>query len=309
MYRKDPDLKIPADNFVLSDEQAVEYEKCKNDIFYFAKYFNIISSNGIEPIKLQKHQIAIINDLLNPGENKQNNIFMLPRQTGKSTILALFGLWYTMFTPNICTGIIANKLCMAQEILLKMKTAYHMMPFWLQTGLDINRNGCWSAERICLANGSYIFTAGGGSPSSVRGKTVDLLLIDEFTCFSQKNQKDFMMSVFQCQTARKSSKMIICATPHGFDEFYELWRKSVNDVTSFKATKFDITECNPEIYNDEWIEKMINTYGELFFEQEYMCKFLGSKECDSANKIKSKEEQQKIIINKIKKLLDDLEQL
>lgn len=150
MYKNDPELRTTDDNIELSEDQILELKQCASDIFEFAKHFYIIGPDGEKPIELKPHQRKILNSFIN--SKKPNNIVLAYRQSGKTTLLALYGLWYAIFNPNKCVGILANKQAMSEEIFKKIKLAYHHLPLWMQPGLDITRkNNIWTKDRIAFS--------------------------------------------------------------------------------------------------------------------------------------------------------------
>lgn len=144
MYKNDPELRTIDDNIELSEDQILELKQCASDIFEFAKHFYIIGPDGEKPIELKPHQRKILNSFING--KKPNNIVLAYRQSGKSTLLALYGY------PNKCIGVLANKQAMSEEIFKKIKLAYHHLPLWMQPGLDITRkNNIWTKDRIAFS--------------------------------------------------------------------------------------------------------------------------------------------------------------
>lgn len=305
MYKNDPELRTTDDNIELSEDQIFELKQCASDIFEFAKHFYIIGPDGEKPIELKPHQRKILNSFING--KKPNNIVLAYRQSGKTTLLALYGLWYAIFNPNKCVGILANKQAMSEEIFKKIKLAYHHLPLWMQPGLDITcKNNIWTKDRIALANGSRLFAASAIS-SAICGKTIDLMIVDEFAYLSDDTADNFMKSIFPAQVNRLAAKMIIASSPHGMNHFYMLWQKALNNECSFEPIKITAMD-NPEMYNDaDWCKTMELKYGTKLVEQEFLCQFLSAEKPILTDEQKAARKRK--IIDKINELTKELTEL
>ena len=51
MLKKKKKLRGAGEQVAMTPEEKLEYRKCKNDVFYFAKYFTIIGPEGEEKMK------------------------------------------------------------------------------------------------------------------------------------------------------------------------------------------------------------------------------------------------------------------
>lgn len=192
---------------------------------------------------------------------------MQGRQSGKTTIATLYLTWLALFKQNKTIAVLANKEAQAMEIIARIKDAYINLPLWLQQGINRDMGG-WTKCQIGLDNGTKIFAAASSS-SSIRGKTVDYMLVDEFAHLDQNVAEDFMMSVFPTQASRKDARLILISTPKGMNHFYDIWMKAINGQNSFIPCKVQWNEI--EGRDDAWREQMIRDNGQVFFNQEYAC--------------------------------------
>lgn len=303
MYRRDPELRTIKDDIKLTYEQAVELKHCAADIIYFAKYCQIISANGQAPIQLKKYQIKVLRDLV--SNDKKNNILLMFRQSGKTTLLAIYALWYAMFNKDQTIGILANKCSQSYDLINRLKIMYHNLPLWLQTGLDLSREGgVWTKDSVRLANGSHIFAAAAYS-SAIRGKTINLMIVDEFAFLQPDSESDFMNTIFPTICSAHNSKLVLASSPHGMNSFYKIWQNAVNEKNNFKPTKITVFDDEEKMSDPNWLHDMEIKYGIMFSEQEFKCTFLDS----SINKEAKRKERRIAIINKINDLLIELSNL
>ena len=102
VYLGNPNLKKAGTPIQFTQEQINEWIKCKNDPIYFAmNYIKIISlDEGLVPFSMYDFQKEILRDF----HNNRFNIAKLPRQTGKSTTVVAYLLYYAIFydSVNIC---------------------------------------------------------------------------------------------------------------------------------------------------------------------------------------------------------------
>ena len=263
MFFNNEKLRGAGETVPMTEEEIKEYIKCRNSIFHFAKYFTIIGPAGEEKMKLRDYQEKIVKVICAKIPEKNNRIIMMGRQTGKTTIATLYILWYALFHKSKCIAVLANKASQAEEILLRIKNAYTELPMWLQQGLVK-----WNNGEITMENKTKIF-CGASSSSSVRGKSIDLLLVDEFAFIDDNMATKFMQSVFPTQAAKKDAMMMLISTPKGMNHFYDIWTKAVAGKNSFIPCKVQWYEV--EGRDEKWLQKQIQDNGEMFVNQEYKC--------------------------------------
>jgi hypothetical protein len=148
-----------------TQEQIIEFIKCKDDPVYFANnYVKIVTlDHGLQPFKC-----ILSGKVVNNFHNHRFNICKMPRQTGKSTTVVSFLLHYAVFNDNVNIGILANKAATARELLDRLQTAYENLPKWMQQGII-----SWNKGSLELENGSKILAAS-TSASAVRGMSFNI---------------------------------------------------------------------------------------------------------------------------------------
>lgn len=224
---------------------------------------------GMAPMVLRDYQKKELEVLEANVPGKNNRIIMQGRQTGKTTLATLYLLWLALFKKDKIIAILANMEAQALEILDRIKQAILMLPMWLQQGINPQRGG-WSARAVGFDNGTKIFAAASSS-SSIRGKTVDYMLVDEFAHLDAHVAIPFMNSVFPTQSSRSDAKLILISTPLGMNHFYDIWTKAVKGENNFIPCKIQWWEV--EGRDEKWKENIIrnNSDGAKYFAQEYAC--------------------------------------
>ncbi len=266
VYLGNPNLKKANTPIEFTQDQVLEFVRCKNDPVYFAKnYVKIVSlDEGLVPFKPYDFQEKLINNF---HENRFN-ICKMPRQTGKSTTCVSYLLHYAIFNDSVNIGILANKAATARELLGRLQTAYENLPKWMQQGIMV-----WNKGSLELENGSKILAAS-TSASAVRGMSFNILFLDEFAFVPNHVADSFFASVYPTITSGKSTKVIIVSTPHGMNHFYRLWHDAEKAKNEYIPTDVHWSEVPGR--DEKWKAQTIANTSEQQFKIEFECEFLGS---------------------------------
>jgi len=266
VYLGNPLLKKANTPIEFTQEQILEFVKCKQDPVYFAKnYVKIVTlDKGLQPFAMYPFQEKLVNNF----HNHRFNICKMPRQTGKSTTVVSFLLHYAVFNDNVNIGILANKAATARELLDRLQTAYENLPKWMQQGII-----AWNKGSLELENGSKILAAS-TSASAVRGMSFNILFLDEFAFVPNHIADSFFASVYPTITSGKSTKVIIVSTPHGMNHFYRMWHDAERGKNEYVFTDVHWSEVPGR--DAEWKKQTIANTSEQQFKVEFECEFLGS---------------------------------
>ena len=278
VYLGNPNLKKANTPIEFTEEQVIEFLKCKDDPVYFAnKYIKIVS---LDEGLTQFHPYDFQEKLINNFHENRFNICKMPRQTGKSTTVVSYLLHYAVFNDSVNIGILANKAATARELLGRLQTAYENLPKWMQQGII-----AWNKGSMELENGSKILAAS-TSASAVRGMSFNILFLDEFAFVPNHVADSFFASVYPTITSGKNTKVIIVSTPHGMNHFYRLWHDAEKRKNDYIPTDVHWSEVPGR--DLEWKEQTIKNTSEQQFKVEFECEFLGSIDTlISAAKLKS----------------------
>jgi hypothetical protein len=266
IYLGNPLLKKANTPIEFSQEQIIEFVKCKNDPVYFAKnYVQIVTlDRGLELFSPYHFQEKLIKNF----HNHRFNICKMPRQTGKSTTVVSYLLHYAIFNDNVNIAILANKASTARDLLGRLQTAYENLPKWLQQGIL-----AWNKGSMELENGSKILAAS-TSASAVRGGSYNIIFLDEFAFIPNHIADQFFASVYPTISSGQSTKVIIVSTPHGMNHFYRMWHDAERGMNEYVPTDVHWSEVPGR--DDKWKAQTISNTSEQQFKVEFECEFLGS---------------------------------
>ena len=265
-YRGNRKLKSKGVQLEWSQERLQEYLKCAKDPVYFAeKYIQIVHvDRGLISIILYDYQKEIIEKITNSRRATVNT----SRQAGKTTTAVAVILHYILFNDHKTVALLANKGDSAREILDRIKIAYEALPDWLQQGvIEFNKG---SAE---FENGSKILAASTSS-SSIRGKSVSFLYIDE-TAFVE-HWDDFFASVLPTIVSGNTTKMLFTSTPNGLNHFYNTCMGAQEGTNGYEYVEVPWQKVpgRDEAWKAETLAAMNYDYQK--FAQEFECEFQGS---------------------------------
>ena len=252
-----------AQSFTEYEQQ--EYLRCMTSPSYFAKkYVKIISlDKGLVPFDLWPYQGKMYDHF----EQNRFSIVLAPRQSGKSISVVAYLLWYACFHPDKSVAILANKGATSREMLSRITLALENMPFFLQPGCRVLNKGS-----ISFDNNSTVFAAA-TSGSSIRGRSVALLYLDEFA-FVQ-NAEEFYTSTYPVVTSGTTTRVIITSTPKGVGNmFHRIWEGAVQGTSEYKPFRVKWEDVPGR--DEAWKEMTIKNTSQLQFDQEFGCSFIGT---------------------------------
>jgi len=265
-YLSNPNLKRANTPIQWTQEQIIEFLKCKEDPVYFARnYIKIVSlDHGLVPFELYPFQEKLITRF----HKHRFNICKMPRQTGKSTTCVSYLLHYAVFNDNVNIAILANKASTARDLLQRLQLAYENLPKWMQQGVLQ-----WNRGSLELENGSKVVAAS-TSASAVRGGSYNIIFLDEFAFIPNHIADDFFASVYPTISSGQSTKVIIVSTPRGMNHFYRMWHDAERKKNEYVPTDVHWSEVPGR--DEKWKEQTIANTSEQQFKVEFECEFLGS---------------------------------
>jgi len=266
IYLGNPNLKKANVPTHFTPKQVKEFLKCSNDPIYFIrKYIKIVSlDEGIIPFDMYDFQ----EEMVDRFHHNRFNIAKLPRQSGKSTVVTSYLLWYVIFNDNVNVAILANKAPTAREMLGRLQLSYENLPKWMQQGII-----GWNKGSVELENGSRLL-ASSTSASAVRGMSFNIIFLDEFAFVPNNIAEQFFASVYPTISSGKNTKVIIISTPHGMNMYYKIWHDAERKKNEYITT--DVHWSQVPGRDADWKEQTIANTSEAQFRVEFECEFLGS---------------------------------
>jgi hypothetical protein len=265
-YNNNPNL--PREDYIHSFTQHEydEYVKCIKDPVYFARtYMKIVNvDRGLMPFEMWDFQ----EDMMQSFHDNRFSICKLPRQVGKTTTSVAYLLHFILFNEMVNVAILANKAATAREIMGRLQLAFEYLPRFLQHGVKE-----WNKGSVEFANGSRAI-ADSTSGSSVRGKTFNIVFLDEFAFVPNNIAEQFFNSTYPTISSGNSTKVIIVSTPNGMNLFYKMWMLAEEKKSDYLPIEIHWSMVPGR--TQEWKEQVIRNTSEDQFRQEFECEFIGS---------------------------------
>lgn len=254
-------------------EELVEFALCAEDPVYFCKKYIRVQhpKRGAIPLELYPYQEKMMHMYI---ENRYT-VVLSARQTGKSTISAIYLLWFAMFHEDKTILIASNKNKGAMEMIQRIRFAYEELPMFLKPGVS---DDGWSKHTVAFDNGSRIESTA-TSENSGRGMSISLLFLDEFAFVKPNVQEEFWTSILP--TLSTGGSCIMSSTPNGdSDLFAQLWRAAdcgtKVDQDSLNFVPIHVRWDEPPGRDEAFKKTQIRLLGELKWRQEFECEMLSS---------------------------------
>ena len=265
-YQNNPNLPRADYQHNFTQREIDEFIKCAEDPVYFAiNYMRIVNvDRGLINFEMWDFQ----QDMLKSFHEERFSICKLPRQVGKTTTSVAYLLHYILFNENVNVAILANKSSTAREIMSRLQLAFEYLPFFLKQGVIE-----WNKGSIELANGSKAI-ADSTSGSSVRGRSFNVIFLDEFAFVPNNIAEAFFMSTYPTISSGNTTKVIIVSTPNGMNLFYKMWIEAIEKKSLYKPIEIHWSMVPGR--DEKWKETTIRNTSADQFRQEFECEFIGS---------------------------------
>lgn len=265
-YEGDPNYKRGNLVFEYTDLEFEEIKKCAKDIIHFANsYCTVMTDEGYMKITLRPYQEKVLRSY---QENRWN-IFLAPRQIGKTITSSIFLTWYLLFHFDKNVLLMSNKGATTKEIMDKIKVIMEGLPFFLKPGVLKKDVMTLMFDNKCRIIGQNTTKTGG------IGFTIHLLFLDEFAHIQESIKRPFYENVYPTLSSSKISRVIITSTPNGYDLFHDLYEGAIGGMNEYSAIRVDWWEVPGR--DEAWKAREVANLGsEEAFNQQYGCQFLSS---------------------------------
>ena len=247
-------------------QQVQEIIKCGKDPNYFFETYIKIQHpvKGMIPFKMYEFQKECVEDF----KDHRFNIVLKSRQQGLSTLAAAYSVWLAIFKKEQNILIIATKLKIAQNFIVKVKSMLRSLPKWLILPEMVSNN----KQEIVFNTGSQI-KAIPTSEDAGRSEALSLLIVDEAAFV--RNFDTIWTGIYP--TLSTGGRAIILSTPNGVGgQYHQLYTQAEAGLNEFNPIKIP-WHLNPE-YDQEWFDKMTSNMSKRQIAQEFLCDFASSGE-------------------------------
>jgi len=241
--------------------QVKEIIKCGKDPNYFFKNYLKIQHpvRGLIPFEMYPFQEECVEEF----SEHRFNIILKSRQLGISTLTAAYSVWMAIFKKEKNILIIATKLKVAQNFIIKVKTMIRSLPKWLLLPEIVSNN----KQEIMFSHGSQI-KAIPTSDDAGRSEALSLLIIDEAAFV--RNFDTIWTGIYP--TISTGGRVIILSTPNGVGgQYHKLYTEADAGQNEFNPIKL-MWDVHPE-RGEEWFKQVTANLSKRQIAQEYLCDF------------------------------------
>jgi len=121
---------------------------------------------------------------------------------------------------------------------------------------------------VTLLNGSKISLKGAEKPDNLRGRSLDLAVLDEFADMKPET----WFEVIRPSLSDRQGDALFIGTPKGRNHFYDLWTKGTDKHDNWRS--FQYTTLEGGNVSESEIESAKADLDERTFEQEYLASFV-----------------------------------
>lgn len=262
---KNPGLKRAYETSEYTPQSAIELARCMKDPIYFMENYVKVQhpTRGAVPFILYDYQKEMVDAI----HNNKDTILLCSRQMGKTTVAAMYILWFALFNEDKRCIIASKAMAHAVEIQSRVKYAYEELPNWLKAGCTF-----YNRTSIEFDNKSKIICEA-TSEKTGRGSSPSIIFLDEIAFISRRIQDEMWSSLTPALST--GGKFILTSTPNGDgDLFATLWRGAMSGLNSFKPLQF-LWWRHPD-RDQKYYEEMKGKLGPVKAKQELDCEFLSS---------------------------------
>ena len=262
----------------------IVFDRDYNEVFVKDLHIGdyIQTKNSLEQVtSIKKKDISIcMGDLsLNDSNHRFYSNGILSHN---STTTAIYCLWKILFSIDKNALILSKSGPAGRDLVAKIKDMYLYLPYYLKCGTMK-----WNQSEISFDNNCSITTEA-FSPTAGLGKTINILILDEFAWCPPNDVELFYNNIIPTVTTISDSNVCIMSTQNGFNLFYRLYRAAElgkSQYAPFKVDWYQVPQYNKdtkqwEKRDEKWKEMMVGVLGsEEAFYYQYGTQFSASNKC------------------------------
>ncbi len=186
------------------------------------------------------------------------------RQSGKSTLAKYQAIAWAISAPNSLIWYVTPSESQSKVVFRDI------CKILLDKEVIKTKNQSKGNIVIELINGCRIEFKSAASEDTLRGSSVNYLILDEAAFIKQNTIEEIILPTL----AAAGKKILVISTPKGKNFFHELWLRGESEIKGYKSYKFNSFD-NPRC-NKELIESFRLSLPEGIFSQEFLAEWVDS---------------------------------
>jgi len=186
------------------------------------------------------------------------------RQSGKTALSQQQALYWALDKPNKLVYWVSPTSSQAQKVYKQM------IKLVMKAPIVKSHKGSQGDTEIVFKNDSVIKFRSAQQEDSLRGETVDYLIIDEAAFVKESVFQNILLPMLNV----RGKKVLCVSSPAGKNWFYYHYQRGMGDEKLYRSFKF--TSMDNPYSNQEIIDIARQNLPDVIFRQEYLGEFLDS---------------------------------
>jgi len=186
------------------------------------------------------------------------------RQSGKTALSQQQALYWAIDKPKVIVYWVSPTQSQVSKV---YKQILEMV---VEVPITKSYKGAMGDTEIVFKNGSQIKFRSGAQEDSLRGETIDYLIIDEAAFVKQSVFQEILLPMLNV----RGKKCLLISTPKGKNWFFHQYQRGLDSDALYKSFKFT-SQDNP-YSNMEIIKIAKDNLPDILFRQEYLGEFVDS---------------------------------
>ena len=184
------------------------------------------------------------------------------RQTGKTTASEQQALLWTLDKKNMIVYWVSPTSSQSHKVYK------HILELVVESPFVKSYKGSQGDTEIVFKNNSVIKFRSGAQENSLRGESIDYLILDEAAFIKETTYQEVLLPMLNV----RGKKALFISTPKGKNWFYHIYNKGRSGDSDYKQFKF--TSADNPYANKKIIEAARESMPDVLFRQEYLGDFV-----------------------------------
>lgn len=216
----------------------------------------------INLIKLHDKQKEIVKSCL--SDQYMYIVAVIGRQFGKTTMAENLAIYWSINNNDSITYWVSPTNSQSDKVYREILNAI------IHTGCIKSNRGSGGSMEIEFLNGSKIQFRSAESEDSLRGGSVDYMIVDE-AAFIKKSTFE---AILEPMLLVRGKKCLFISTPKGKNYLYDLYLNGVKKKSKWKSFRFKSSDS--PLTNKEFLLEKKNSMNDKLYKQEYEGEFVDS---------------------------------
>lgn len=191
-------------------DAGIELFLIKKSFSYFLNEYSRVDIPGLGTINMNPYyfQTEVAKELM----DYRKIVLDKTRQSGLSTIFALYSLWRAHFFPAESIDVVSVKQKKAQQFVKKIYSTMNSLPEWMKTPIKYQNQ-----QEITFQHGNSTSTilSESQSDNAGRGDSLSVLILDEVAFYQSERMARNIIASAQPTLNKTGGQLILISTPNG----------------------------------------------------------------------------------------------